>query len=391
MLPAILSVLEEDVTRAAAPNATKPVRDKGADAAEMRGRLYNETSLLRLAGTVDIYEVFGNLVNAAQQFRLLPHQRLDRVRGILEDWTRMTEHIEDSDCLGKEDTCNMKHFHQSLASLKDDLTINGVLVLDKHPVRAAALNARTRRHQTDQESAEDGDHVTKVKAELKHLSTVLNEDLNQRMVSEEEVDIIENTRTILDFVRLLKEMKDQQLTTDIYAAASFPKFLQAAQDLKIPSLEFIPDSVLENQYRNFIKKLVNLVPDEVDKDKIDPRQILSTLISDKNKLYEDIQCVLHVMTYCATKSGCESVLESYVSQYEYTIDRRKNFNEENRNDCFEIVKNGPLISKCDRLVKIALKNYFKDKPMHFVTQKFYVKSKVVTRKETETSQLIFMD
>ena len=99
MLPAILSVLEEDVTRAAAPNATKPVRDKGADAAEMRGRLYNETSLLRLAGTVDIYEVFGNLVNAAQQFRLLPHQRLDRVRGILEDWTRMTEHIEDSACL----------------------------------------------------------------------------------------------------------------------------------------------------------------------------------------------------------------------------------------------------------------------------------------------------
>ena len=104
-----------------------------------------------------------------------------------------------------------------------------------------------------------------------------------------------------------------------------------------------------------------MVPDELDKDKIDPRQILSTLVSEKNKLYEDIQCVLHVMTYCAIKSGCESVLESYVSQYEYTIDRRKNFNEENRNDCFEIVKNGPLISKCDRLVKIALKNYFKDK------------------------------
>ena len=186
-------------------------------------------------------------------------------------------------------------------------------------------------------------------------------------------------------------MNDQGLTTDIYAAARFPKFLKAAQDLKIPSLEFIPDSVLENQFRNFMKKLVNLVPDEVDKDKIDPRQILSTLISEKNKLYEDIQCVLHVMTYCATKSGCESVLESYVSQYEYTIDKRKNFNEENRNDCFEIVKNGPLISKCDRLVKIALKNYFKDKPMHFVTQKFFEKSKVITRKETETSQLIFMD
>ena len=91
------------------------------------------------------------------------------------------------------------------------------------------------------------EHKSKVKAELKNLSSILNKDLNKRMVSEEEVDVIENTRTILEFGQLLKEMNDQGLTTDIYAAARFPKFLKAAQDLKIPSLEFIPDSVLENR------------------------------------------------------------------------------------------------------------------------------------------------
>ena len=58
------------------------------------------------------------------------------------------------------------------------------------------------------------------------------------------------------------------------------------------------------------------MPDEVDKDKIDPREILSKLISEKSRIYEDVQCVLHIMLYCATKSSCESVLESYVSQYE---------------------------------------------------------------------------
>ena len=99
----------------------------------------------------------------------------------------------DSDCTGKEDNCNMKHFHQSLASLKTDRTINSVLMLDKHPARAAGLNARTRFHQTDQENAEVGDHVAKVKAELKNLSSVLNEDLNKQMVNKEEVDVIENT------------------------------------------------------------------------------------------------------------------------------------------------------------------------------------------------------
>ena len=84
----------------------------------------------------------------------------------------------------------MKHFHQSLASLKTDRTTNSVLMLNKHPARAAGLNARTRCHQTDQENAEVGDHVAKVKAELKNLSSVLNEDLNKQMVNKEEVDVI---------------------------------------------------------------------------------------------------------------------------------------------------------------------------------------------------------
>ena len=35
---------------------------------------------------------------------------------------------------------------------------------------------------------------------------------------------------------------------------------------------------------------------------------------------------------------------------------RKNFKEDNAIDCFEIVKNGPKISKCDKVVRIALKD-----------------------------------
>ena len=97
------------------------------------------------------------------------------------------------------------------------------------------------------------------------------------------------------------------------------------------------------------------------------------------------------MAYCATKSNCESVLELYVSQYEYTIDMRKTFKEENAVDCFEILKNGPLISKCDKAVKIALKNYFKDKPLHFITKNIFAKSMVISRKEKESLQLVFMD
>ena len=82
----------------------------------------------------------------------------------------------------------------------------------------------------------------------------------------------------------------------------------------------------------------------VEKNQIDPKQIISKLISEKAHLYEDIQCILHVIAYCATKSSCESVIQRYVYQYEYTIDTRKNFKEDNAIDCFEIVKN-PSVTK----------------------------------------------
>ena len=365
------------------------MREKGDESAQLRGELYNQTTLTRLAGVLDIYKTFGSLVNISQEYRLLPHQRLDKARNLLEDWKKMTDHIEDEGCTGKENSCRMKHFHTSVCSLKTDNTINGVLVLEKHAVKAAGLNARTRRHQPDDDQGDD--YLEKVKGELKHLSAILQEDISRRMITNEEEEIIEKTRVVLDFGQLLKEKKEQGVTEDIYAASTFPRFHKVAQDLKIPSLEFVPVEVLETQYRRFIHKLTNLVPDDVEKNKIDPREILSKLLSHKGQLFQDIQCILHIMGYCATKSSCESVLESYVSQYEYTIDMRKNFREDNANDCFEIVKNGPAISKCDRVVKTALKTFFNDKPLHFVTKKFFATSKVIERKSKETSQLVFMD
>ena len=52
MLPAILSVLEEDVTRAAAnrsglEQSIPRLREKGDESAQLRGELFNQTTLLR--------------------------------------------------------------------------------------------------------------------------------------------------------------------------------------------------------------------------------------------------------------------------------------------------------------------------------------------------------
>ena len=96
----------------------------------------------------------------------------------------------------------------------------------------------------------------------------------------------------------------------------------------------------------------------------------------------------------ASKSSTESILESYVSQYEYANDSRKNYGEIGVNDTFEIIKNGPNISKCDRVVKIALDDYFKAQKQqnwHFVTNKLVTVSKTMRRIGNESSPLVYME
>ena len=58
------------------------------------------------------------------------------------------------------------------------------------------------------------------------------------------------------------------------------------------------------------------------------------------------------------KYNCESILVSYVSQYEYARDSHSNFGADGINDTFEIIKNGPIISKCDVSCKVIIGQLF---------------------------------
>ena len=128
--------------------------------------------------------------------------------------------------------------------------------------------------------------------------------------------------------------------------------------------------------------------------KVDPKQILIQLFDEKLKLYQDIQLVLHIASYAATKSSVESVIESIVSSYEYASDTRKGFKEENINDVFEIISNGPSPTNCDKIVETALDNYFKNKQnksWHFITEKVFKKSETILRLEQLKPSLPFME
>ena len=195
----------------------------------------------------------------------------------------------------------------------------------------------------------------------------------------------------MDFYRFVKELKEQELSSDIYSANTFPRFRKAAKALHIPGLESIKDEVLSHQYRIFMQILVDL--SEKNK-KVDPKQILIQLFDEKLKLYQDIQLVLHIASYAATKSSVESVIESIVSSYEYASDTRKGFKEESINDVFEIISNGPSPTNCDKIVETALDNYFKNKQnksWHFITEKVFKKSETILRLEQLKPSLPFME
>ena len=86
-----------------------------------------------------------------------------------------------------------------------------------------------------------------------------------------------------------------------------------------------------------------------------------------------------------------------MSQYEYASNSRRNYIEDGINDTFEIQKDGPLVSKCDNLVRTALNNYFGDKNRkgwHFVmndNEKLFKTSKVLSKIDQKQSDLPFME
>ena len=412
MIKPILAVLEADVMRESTNRsgleASDPlIRKRGLKARQLRGSFFNQQTLLLLAGIVDIYLIFGATVNVVQEYRLFPHQRYDKFKACIGHMKALVTHIDNQICSGNN--CSLKHYHKARHSLKEDGTIQGVFIQDKYPVRAAGLNSHTRqakRFEKDNEDFEDVNQFipddgktnifVKIEEQLSKFATKLSEDIENKTVDEEEVHLIKKTRDILDFSKIILKFRKQKLSVDIFAECSFSEFNCAAKALQIHSLDFISEEILAGKFRQYLHILVNLTEsyslEEVEE--LDPRELVGRMLSTKDKLFPEIQVILYIISVAASKSSTESILESYVSQYEYANDSRKNYGEIGVNDTFEIIKNGPNISKCDRVVKIALDDYFKAQKQqnwHFVTNKLVTVSKTMRRIGNESSPLVFMD
>ena len=424
MVGPCVGVLEQEIMEAVdnvrqLEAANNDVRKRGQTARELKGSFLNQQNLLLLAGLTDIYKTFGDLVNISQAYRYLPHQRLSEFDRVLTEMKSLGDHLI-SDCcenvtnVNSSAPCLTPHYHKALQSLKKDGTIQNVTVLDKWPTKGAGLNISTRsqrlqakqskyfsqpqRPEADGDSDEDiivaesedtDEFHNQIGGKLAAFADKLSSDLSEQVVNEKERELIGQTKVILDVKELMINLRSSGLSPEVFASISFPKFAAAADAMHAHGMHAVSSDILERQYRKFVSKLADLSPDDLSD--IDSREVLKDLFNVEKKLFEDFQVILHIASTAATKSSCEAIIESYVSQYEYTANSRKNFSEEGINETFNIVKNGPPINKCDKVVNIAMKDYFKDKQPHMTTKNLFKKSKTILKVSNEKSNLPFMD
>ena len=64
--------------------------------------------------------------------------------------------------------------------------------------------------------------------------------------------------------------------------------------------------------------------------------------------------VLHAFAVASVKRSCESILESFVSQYENHFDEHQNVYEQTATEEFEMSVNGPSLSHTDSVITDAM-------------------------------------
>ena len=203
--------------------------------------------------------------------------------------------------------CPLKYLHQALKQLRNG-EYQDTLILDNYPAPAATLQPRTRASQTIEAEMMESNVEIDVLNKLKNLCSVLSSKIESETVSSEERDLINTTKVLLNFRSMSMSQNTDGLSPTAFAHQHYPQFQEAVDRLRISSLDAFDKSVIEIQFKRFIKKLWELKFTE----DLSDEEMLQRFLSSNEKLYEDVEVIMHILVTAATKSSCESVVESYV-------------------------------------------------------------------------------
>ena len=92
---------------------------------------------------------------------------------------------------------------------------------------------------------------------------------------------------------------------------------------------------------------------------LDSKELIKMFLNKERKLYKEIEIIIQCFCTSAVKLSVGSVIESLTSKFEIHFDKFCNVKEETAFDEMMVSVNGPLPSKCDKVVMAAMKKHFK--------------------------------
>lgn len=393
----------ESAKSEAARNPTTSTVEKADRAAQIMAKLHNAKFMLSLAGVADIYGQYGTIVNIIQKVNLLPHERMDKFFAAVDKLALMIGSLDHMKCeeekkKNKHAKCRWPFYHEDLNSFSEKHEIQGVPIVEQNFV-ADSRGANTTRESEKRLETERAASLELVENRLKALAEKLHSGLKEKVFHQEDRELINCTRNIVDVIKMAKEIKGKEGGYIKIASKNQKMFLKSIRQLPVRSLDAISDEMLQSQHKEFLKR-IEIVTKDISNQQIghtDPKDILKKFFDSKNdeQLYQDIEMVLQAVAVACFKYSVESVLESFTSVYENHFDSRRNLAEYSAAEEIKIAINGP---NCDSVLKRAMNAYWMSKKRsnwHFkrTTEEkhFYDVSKVVDRITVQPSRLPFMD
>ena len=100
-------------------------------------------------------------------------------------------------------------------------------------------------------------------------------------------------------------------------------------------------------------------------EKLDSMELFKAVLSMKNKIYEDVETIIHIICVAATSMRVEYIVESWVSVYESHSSKHRPISNERAELEVFLAVNGPILPHADCLIEEAIRSMFRYNFYHY--------------------------
>ena len=102
----------------------------------------------------------------------------------------------------------------------------------------------------------------------------------------------------------------------VVALTEYSNWIEAVRNINIEDLNKVSDDDLKSQFKLYLPRLEIMTRDYSVKDltDLDSKILIRNFFDPDDKLYLDIEIILHSMAVASIKQSCESILQSFVSK-----------------------------------------------------------------------------